>query len=145
MDMINEKKAAAELQLFAKTEYLDKVLTFLDNHLDANGCDEQAKLELDIAVEELFVNVASYAYHSGNGPITIQITFEGDLVTIVLIDEGIPYNPWEREDPDITLSAEERQIGGLGVYMVKMSMDHVDYVYKDNKNILTIQKKIHEA
>lgn len=135
---------AAELRLVAKTEHWDEVLEFVNANLEAHHCSERAKLELDIAVEELFVNVANYAYHPTDGPITIRMTFEEDMVSIVFIDEGTPYNPWEREDPDVTLSAEERGIGGLGVYMVKMSMNQVDYVYENNQNILTIRKKIHE-
>ncbi len=75
---------------------------------------------------------------------TIQVEFKGDMVSVIFIDGGTPYNPWEREDPDITLSAEDRQIGGLGVYMVKKSMNHVDYIHQDGKNILTIQKQFQE-
>lgn len=137
-------KDTAEIHLLAKTEHWEEVLEFVNTNLEAHDCSQRALLELDIAVEELFVNVANYAYHPSDGPITIRMTFEGDMVTIVFIDEGTPYNPWEREDPDITLSAEERGIGGLGVYMVKMSMNHVEYVYEDNKNILTIHKNIRE-
>jgi len=103
-----------------------------------------AQLQLDIAVEELFINIASYAYRPVDGPVTIQIDFKEDTASVVFIDGGRPYNPWEREDPDITLSAEERDIGGLGVYMVKQSMNNVDYVYEDGKNILTIEKNIQE-
>ena len=133
-----------EMTLLAKTEYLDQVIDFVNEHLEANGCSMMAQLQLDIAVEELFVNIASYAYRPADGPVTIQLHFAGESVSVVFIDGGRPYNPWEREDPDITLSAEERDIGGLGVYMVKQSMNHVDYSYEDGKNILTIQKNIQE-
>lgn len=133
-----------ELTLLAKTEYLDRVIDFVNEHLEENGCSMMAQLQLDIAVEELYVNIASYAYRPADGPVTIQMSFAGDSVSVVFIDGGRPYNPWEREDPDITLSAEERDIGGLGVYMVKQSMNHVDYSYEDGKNILTIRKNIQE-
>jgi len=133
-----------ELTLMAKTENLDTVIDFVNKQLEANECSMMAQLQLDIAVEELFVNIASYAYRPADGPVTIQIDFKGDTVSVVFIDGGRPYNPWEREDPDITLSAEEREIGGLGVYMVKQSMNHVDYSYIDGKNVLTIQKNIQE-
>ena len=139
-----DAKDMGELRLLAKTEYWEDVLQFVNEHLEAHQCEETAKLELDIAVEELFVNVANYAYHPKDGMISIRMTFDKNWVTIVLIDEGKPYNPWEKEDPDITLSAEDRAIGGLGIYMVKMSMDHVAYAYEDNQNILTIRKKIYE-
>ncbi len=138
------EKDRAEISLLAKTAHWEEVLEFVNHHLEAHQCDEMAKLQLDIAVEELFVNVANYAYYPEDGMIWIQMFFKDDMVTIVFMDEGVPYNPLEREDPDITLSAEERKVGGLGVYMVKMSMDHVEYAYRDNKNILTIQKKIQE-
>lgn len=133
-----------ELTLLAKTEYLDRVIDFVNGHLEENGCSMMAQLQLDIAVEELYVNIASYAYRPADGPVTIQMNFAGDFVSVVFIDGGRPYNPWEREDPDITLSAEERDVGGLGVYMVKQSMNHVDYSYEDGKNILTIRKNIQE-
>lgn len=130
------------MTLLAKTEYLDNVLEFVNALLEEKGCSMRAQLELDIAIEELFVNIASYAYRPKEGPVTIQVLFEEKMVSIVFIDEGKPYNPWEREDPDVTLSAEERQIGGLGVYLVKTTMNQVDYRYEDEKNILTIQKDI---
>lgn len=130
------------MTLLAKTEYLDKVLEFVDGLLEERNCTMKAQLELDIAVEELFVNIASYAYRPKEGPVTIQVSFEGNIVSIVFIDEGKPYNPWQKSDPDITLSAEERQIGGLGIYLVKNTMNQVDYRYENEKNILTIQKDI---
>lgn len=133
-----------ELTLPAKTENLDEVLDFVNRQLEAQGCSMRAQLELDIAIEELFVNIANYAYIPEEGSVTIQVEFKGDMVSVIFIDGGTPYNPWEREDPDITLSAEERKIGGLGVYMVKKSMNHVDYIHQDGKNILTIQKQFQE-
>lgn len=133
-----------ELTLTAKTENLDEVLDFVNGQLEEQGCSMRAQLELDIAIEELFVNIANYAYRPDEGAVTIQVDFHGDMVSVIFIDGGVPYNPWEREDPDISLSAEERQIGGLGVYMVKKSMNHVDYIHQDGKNILTIQKQLQE-
>ena len=134
-----------ELTLLAKKEYLDQVLEFVNTLLEEKNCSMRAQLELDIAVEELFVNIASYAYRPKEGPVTIQVSFVGDIVSIVFIDGGKPYNPWEKEDPDVTLSAEERAIGGLGIYLVKNTMNQVDYRYEDTKNILTIQKDITEV
>ncbi len=134
-----------ELTLAAKTENLDEVLDFVNEQLEAQGCSMRAQLELDIAIEELFVNIANYAYMPEEGSVTIQVAFRDDMVSVIFIDGGTPYNPWDRPDPDVSLSAEERQIGGLGVYMVKKSMNHVDYIHQDGKNILTIQKQIQEA
>ena len=106
------------------------------------GMKEQ--IQLDVAVEEIFVNIASYAYAPNTGYALIQINELSDpkRVQITFVDEGVPYDPLAKEDPDVTLSAEERQIGGLGIYMVKKSMDNMTYEYKDNKNILTIEKNI---
>lgn len=140
--MKKEADMMRELTLGAKTENLEQVLNFVNGLLEENNCPVNLVFELDIAVEELFVNIAHYAYTPGVGEATIQVSFEGESVVITFIDGGIPYNPWAKKDPDITLSLEERKIGGLGIYMVKNSMDEVGYVYKDGKNIVTIKKNL---
>lgn len=134
----------SELNIEAKTENLDKVLAFVDQHLEERGCAVQVQMQIDVAVEELFVNIAQYAYAPGIGVATIRVELQEDplVVVITFIDNGIPYNPLAKEDPDITLSAEERQIGGLGIYMVKKSMDDMSYEYKDGQNILRIKKQL---
>ena len=131
-----------ELTLEAKTENLEQVLEFVNGLLEEKNSPMNLVFELDIAVEELFVNIAHYAYTPEIGEATIQVSFEEEDVVITFIDRGIPYNPWAKKDPDITLSLEERQIGGLGIYMVKNSMDEVDYAYIDGKNVVTIRKKL---
>ena len=134
----------SELTLEAKTENLDKVLSFVDKHLEEQECPMKTQMQIDIAVEELFVNIAHYAYNPEVGPVTIRVEVQKEplAVTITFIDHGVPYDPLAKEDPDITLSAEERQIGGLGIFMVKKSMDDISYEYKDGQNILYIKKKI---
>lgn len=134
----------SELNIDAKTENLDKVLAFVDQHLEERGCAVQVQMQIDIAVEELFVNIAQYAYAPDIGVATIRVELQEDplVVVITFLDNGIPYNPLAKEDPDITLSAEERQIGGLGIYMVKKSMDDMSYEYKDGQNILQIKKQL---
>ena len=99
-------------------------------------------MQIDVAVEEIFVNIANYAYPSGEGEAVISIEADKDAksVSILFEDQGTPYDPLKNEDPDITLSADERPIGGLGIFMVKKSMDEVSYEYKDGKNRLTISK-----
>ena len=126
----------------ATVDNLNKVLAFIDEQLEANNCPMRVMLEIDVAAEEISVNVASYAYTSGVGSVAIEVNFEEQpkAVAIRFIDSGIPYNPLEKEDPDVTLPAEKRGIGGLGVFMVKKSMDEVTYEYKDGKNHLTIRK-----
>ena len=133
-----------ELTVKADVNELDNVLMFIDALLEKAECPMKAQMQLDVAVEELFVNIAHYAYTPDEGDATIQTEVTGispeARVRITFIDRGIPYNPLEKEDPDITLSAEERQIGGLGIYMVKKSMDDMSYEHKDGQNILTIVK-----
>ncbi|MGN0305617.1 MAG: ATP-binding protein [Lachnospiraceae bacterium] len=131
-----------ELTLEATLENLEKVLGFVEEQLEANGCSMKALMQVQIAVEEIYVNIVRYAYQKETGMATIRVCVGGDPVqaTITFIDRGIPYDPLASEDPDTTLSAEERKIGGLGIFMVKKSMDDVKYAYSQGQNILTIQK-----
>lgn len=133
-----------ELTVEAKIENIPEVTAFVDEQIEACGCSVKAQMQVDIAIDELFSNIANYAYPSGTGTATVRVETGGDplSVTITFIDQGVPYDPLEKEDPDVTLSAEERGIGGLGIYMVKKSMDEISYEYKDGQNILTIQKKM---
>lgn len=133
-----------ELVVDAKIENLDQVLDFVNEELEAAECPMKTQVQLDITVEEIFVNIAHYAYSDGVGKAVIRVRIQKEpvAVEIIFMDRGMPYNPLEKEDPDITLSAEDRQIGGLGIYMVKKSMDTVSYEYKDGQNILRIQKNI---
>lgn len=132
-----------ELNIKAKVENLPEVLSFIDSELEENDCPMKAQMQIDVAVEELFVNIASYAYtpNIGEAVIGIEITDDNN-VRIIFKDSGIPFNPTSKVDPDVTLSAEERQIGGLGIFMVKKSMDEFKYRYEDGQNILTIEKKL---
>ena len=134
----------AELTLQASLEKLDEVLAFVEENMEKNECPMKVVMQVQIAVEEIFVNIAHYAYDSEQGMVTIRVEVGGDPLQVIItfIDQGIPYDPLKKEDPDVTLSAEERKIGGLGIFMVKKSMDDVKYEYTDGKNILTICKKI---
>ena len=131
-----------ELCVPAELEQLDPVLAFVSAELEAAECDAEVQTQIMIAVEEIFVNIFSYAYPPKEGMATIRMQIEGTpaIVQIEMIDQGVPYDPLRREDPDITLSAQERGIGGLGIFMVKQIMDEVSYRYEDHSNILTIRK-----
>ena len=130
-----------QIKVKADTAELDNVLSFADTILEELGCSVKAQMQIDIAIEEIFVNIAHYAYPEAEGEAVISVdSGEGPSVTITFEDEGIPYDPLKNEDPDITLSADDRPIGGLGIFMVKKSMDEVSYEYKDGKNRLTIKK-----
>ena len=121
---------------------LGKVLSFIDSELEKTDCGIKTGMQINIAVEELFVNVAHYAYPPGTGDVTIGIEIYDDpgMVEITFTDTGIPYDPLSKDDPDVTLSAEDRRIGGLGIYMVKKSMDLMKYERTDGHNIVTISK-----
>jgi anti-sigma regulatory factor (Ser/Thr protein kinase) len=133
-----------ELDIEATLENLDKVMAFVDEELEAVGCSMKAQMQIDIAVEEVYVNIANYAYNPTVGGVTIRVMIEENPLSVVLtfIDEGKPYDPLAKEDPDVTLAAEDRQIGGLGIFMVKKSMDNVSYEYNQGRNILTLKKEL---
>lgn len=128
----------------AERGQLDTVQSFVDEALAQLPCTLEAQLQLQIAVEELFVNIASYAYApaSGEAVIGCKVEQEPPSITIQFRDWGKPFDPLAKEDADITLSAEDRGIGGLGIYMVKNTMDDVGYRYEDGQNILTIRKDL---
>ncbi len=129
----------------AKLSQLDLVLTFINEELDRSHCSAREKFQLDMAAEEIFVNIAHYAYRpeqSGEATVRIRIGREPLQVTIQFLDNGQPFNPLEQEDVDITLPAEERDVGGLGILMVKKSMDAVEYRYTNGMNILTMKKNL---
>ena len=132
------------LTIEAKVENLNEVLAFVDGQLEEIDCSMKAQMQIDVAVEEIFVNIASYAYTPGVGSATVifELTQDPAVVTVTFIDRGVPYDPLEKEDPDVTLSAEERGIGGLGIFMAKKAVDDMQYVYRDGQNILTISKSI---
>ena len=133
-----------ELNIEAVTENLQQVLDFVDSRLEKVGCSPKSQMQMDIAVEEIFVNIANYAYHPGKGNASVRVEVSGDpvTVTITFTDRGIPYDPLKKADPDVTLSAEEREIGGLGIFMTKKVMDDVSYEYRDGQNILTLKKTL---
>lgn len=133
-----------QLVIPAEAKRLDEVLSFVDRFLSEYDCPIDTQLQIDIAVEEIYVNIANYAYNPETGDATIACTVEKEPLRVIIefSDGGIKYNPLERDDPDLELSAEERNIGGLGIYMVKTSMDNVYYRYEDGKNIFTIEKRL---
>ena len=118
------------------------MLAFIEEHLEAADCPPKALMQITVAAEEVFVNIAHYAYTPEIGKAVVRVEVSGDPVTVSLtfIDHGVPYDPMVREDPDVTLSAEERQVGGLGIFLVKNTMDDVNYEYRDGQNILTLKK-----
>ena len=135
-------KSAEELTVDAVSENFDRVLDFVDSFLNGFDCPQENKSQVRIAVEELFVNIASYAYSPETGTVTVRVKAKTSppSVTVTFIDEGVPFNPLNRQDPDITLHRLERQIGGMGIFTVKTMMDETEYEYRDGKNMMTIKK-----
>ena len=133
-----------EITIEATLENIAAVTEFVDEQLESIDCPLKAQMQIDIAIDELFSNIARYAYDPEVGPATVSVDVIEDpmAVEVTFVDNGIPYDPLAKEDPDITLSAEERGIGGLGIFMVKKSMDEITYEYKDGKNILKIKKNL---
>ncbi|MCR5556536.1 MAG: ATP-binding protein [Butyrivibrio sp.] len=130
-------------EVLAKVENLPEVSAFIDEKLEEAGCPMKVQMQIDVAVEEIFVNVASYAYEGKEGLAEIFFDIDSDKkVNITFVDSGVPYDPLKKDDPDVTLSADERQIGGLGIFMVKKTMDDMAYEYKDGKNRLTLIKSL---
>lgn len=142
--MMADNLELEEIEIEATVDNLSQVAEFVDRHLEAVECPAKAQMQIDIAVEEIFVNIANYAYGSGKGKTTVRVELKGEpvAVAITFMDHGSPYDPLEKEDPDVTLSAEEREIGGLGIFMTKKTMDEVYYEYRDGRNILTLKKNL---
>ena len=131
-----------QLKTEAKTENLELINDFLAENLI--GCPMKLLMQTQLAVEEKFVNIAHYAYKDKTGEVNVlcELDKEKNLFTIIFEDTGIPFDPLKREDPDVTATAEERNIGGLGIFLTKKLMDEVSYENKDGKNILTLMKKL---
>ncbi|MBQ9347147.1 MAG: ATP-binding protein [Oscillibacter sp.] len=134
----------AKLILEATIENEPKVEAFIASALEGSVCSPRAVKQLNMAVEELFVNIARYAYNPDVGLTEVQVEIQQEPLqaSITFIDNGVPYDPLAKPDPNTSLSGRERELGGLGIFMVKKSMDLVSYKYEDGKNILTIQKKM---
>ena len=135
---------AQELDIEAIISNLQKVQSFVREQVKTVPCPMRVLMQIDIAVEEIFINIASYAYipKKGRATIRVEVTEDPASVTISFADKGIPYNPLAKEDPDISLPVSERRIGGLGVFMTKKIMDSVSYEHRDGKNILTMKKNL---
>ena len=131
-----------EITVGAKIENIKVVINFINQGLDETGCPEKMRKQIDIAVDELFSNIAQYAYGENVGDAQICVGFENNPKSVVIsfADKGIPYNPLEKDDPDVTLSVDDRPIGGLGIFLAKNIMDIISYEFKEGKNILTVKK-----
>ena len=133
-----------ELNIEATLENLDDVIEFVNAEMEPLDLGMKTQMEIELAVEELFTNIARYAYTPETGPasIRVEVNKEEPSVLLTFIDNGVPYDPLAKEDPDVVKMAQDDQVGGLGIFMVKKTMDQVEYEYKNGKNILRVLKKI---
>ena len=133
-----------EITVAATVENIAAVTDFVNEQLEALDCPMKAQMQIDIAIDELFGNIAHYAYNPEVGEATVRVEVTEDPLSVIItfIDGGVPYDPLAAADPDTTLSAEERAIGGLGIFMVKKSMDEISYRYENGSNILSIRKNL---
>lgn len=131
-----------KMTIEATVENLATVTEFITSSLEEKDCSMKIIMQMEIVVEEIFVNVANYAYRPNVGPVTVCKEFENspNAIKITFIDGGVEYNPLEHEDPDINAPAEKRDIGGLGIFLVKNNVDDISYERKDGQNILTVKK-----
>ena len=133
-----------EITLSATVESIPQLTAWMDEELERLGCPMKAQMQLDIALDEIFSNIAHYAYPPGEGKATVQLAFDeaGRTVIMTFLDRGMPYDPMKKPDPDVSLSMDKRDIGGLGIFLVKKTMDGMSYRYEDGCNVLEIRKKI---
>jgi anti-sigma regulatory factor (Ser/Thr protein kinase) len=131
-----------EMKIEAVSENLAAALDFVNTELEKMDCPPKTQMQIDVAIEEIFVNIARYAYKPGTGFAVIRIRTGPNEIRLEFEDRGTPYNPLEKDDPDINIPAEDRPIGGLGVFMVKKIMDTVEYRYEGSKNLLSLKKAI---
>ena len=133
-----------ELTVDAAVENIEVVTKFINKELEKLNCPVKAQTQIAIAIDELFGNIARYAYSPEIGKATVRFSIEEDplAVTITFIDNGVPFDPLQRAEPDTHASLQDRPIGGLGIFLVKKTMNMVEYSYENGQNILTIKKQL---
>lgn len=128
----------------AKIDRIPWLTEQVDGLLEGLDCPMKAQMQIDVAIDEWMANIASYAYGNGVGEVTVRFEFQPDDRTVVLtfIDSGVPYDPLAKPDPDVTLSVDKRAVGGLGIFLIKKTMDDMTYARQDGRNVFTIRKRI---
>ena len=132
-----------EITLEADIKNIPAVTDMINGVLEEADCPIKVQMQIDVVVDELFSNISFYAYENGGeATVCAQVSGEPAVASITFKDRGKPYDPLSKEDPDVTLPAEKREVGGLGIFMVKKMMDEVVYRYEDGMNVLTVKKKL---
>ena len=137
---LNGKIIRRSLTTEAVLNQLGEVEGLVNGVMDELGCPANARKKVNLAVEEIFVNIAGYAYGSDGGTVSVEVAGSRTEIAVTFRDSGVPYDPLQKPDSDVTLSADQRQVGGLGIYLVKKNMDTVSYSYIDGQNVLTLTK-----
>ena len=132
----------AQITIPAFIDCLSDVMEFVESEMHGVNIDKKKQTNIQIAVGEIFMNIADYAYPSGEGGVTVSISVNPEKISLKFSDCGEPYNPFAKEDPDTSLSVENREPGGLGIFIVKQLMDEIEYEHRDGYNILTVCKYI---
>ena len=138
------EKKIFRFKVNADVNELQRVLDFVEECIGTMDCPPKAMMQINVSVEEIFVNIAHYAYSdkTGDAVIEVEITDEPKAAAITFIDSGVKYDPLAKPDPDVTLSAMDRQIGGLGIFMTKKFMDKLSYEYRDGQNVFAMKKNL---
>ena len=133
-----------ELVIEAVVDNLDDVNLFVHKSIEQFEVSKRTLMQLDLVVEEIFVNIANYAYSPNTGlvKILLQTDIEPLSISLTFIDSGVPYNPLEKSDPDVNISADDRQIGGLGIFLTKNLVDDITYQFVDGQNVLQLTKSL---
>lgn len=134
-----------ELKINAEIENLEVLIAFINTELERLGCPRNIQTQIDLAVEEIFVNIAQYAYYPETGEAVIRVIAGDNEMRIEFEDSGKPYNPLETAEPDINAPVEDRPIGGLGIFLVKKIMDSIEYRYEGNRNLLSLNRTISDG
>ena len=133
-----------EITLEATVQNIRTIIDWIDGELEQVNCPLKAQMQIDVAADEIMANISGYAYTPGTGDVTVGFSYDetSQTAAVTFTDSGIPFDPLQKEEPDVTLGAEERAIGGLGIFLVRKTMDEVIYRREGEMNILTIRKKI---
>ena len=131
-----------EITLDAVSDSIPKVTDWMETELQALACPQKSMMQIAVAIDELVTNIVSYAYPDQPGEFSVKLECDDGMATITFTDSGVPFDPTKREDPDVTLSADQRQIGGLGIFMARKTMDSMTYARTEGQNVLTITKNL---
>lgn len=140
--MLHESEGFEVYVFDADESELENIIGLVEEKLGETDASMKAVIQITVAIEEIFVNIAHYAYESGSGRMLLGIKRYGEIIEIRFADCGMPFDPLSAKEPDVSLQAEERDIGGLGILMVRKTMDEVLYKYENRQNILTLIKNV---